>query len=226
MRIVYSEGIGDETLMMRCGRGDQAAFQALYERHHRMIYNLAFRMLGNHADAEEVTPDVFVKVWQKAAEFRGHSRVSTWIYRIAANMAMDRLRSARVGREVFWDDLTPVEKEMPDREAAETPEEALLRQEDHRTLAGAMSHLGAEDRLLVTLYHLQGLTYAEIEEITGITPVNIKSKLFRARRRLRENMQTQQKDTVEIFEKGDAPDGMPRSSDAADGLRMAAALGR
>jgi RNA polymerase sigma-70 factor (ECF subfamily) len=211
--------------MMRCGRGDQAAFQALYERHHRMIYNLAFRMLGNHADAEEVTPDVFVKVWQKAAEFRGHSRVSTWIYRIAANMAMDRLRSARVGREIFWDDLTPVEKEMPDRDAAETPEEAVLRQEDQRALATAMARLAAEDRLLVTLYHLQGCTYAEIEEITGISPVNIKSKLFRARRCLRENMLTNRKDPNRSLEKGDAPDDVQGRPDAPDGLRMAAAIG-
>ena len=227
-RIVYTEAITDETLMIRCGRGDQRAFQALYERHHRMIYNLTYRMLGNHADAEEVTPDVFVKVWQKASEFRGQSRVSTWIYRIAANMAMDRLRSARVSREVFWDDLTSVEKEMPDRPVAETPEQALMRQEDQRTLARAVARLGAEDRLLVTLYHLRGLSYAEIEEITGVTSVNIKSKLFRARRRLRENMLDQQKDLMQNQKKGkgDAPDDVQRRSDAPDGFRMATAVSR
>lgn len=219
--------------MHRCGRGDQRAFQALFERHHRMIYNLAFRMLGNHADAEEVTPEVFVKVWQKAAEFRGHSRVTTWIYRIAANMAVDRLRSARATREVFWDDLTPVEKEMPDRPAAETPEQALLRREDQRLLAEAIAGLPAEDRLLVTLYHLQGLSYAEIEEVTGVSPANIKSKLFRARRRLRRAMPDNRTDTMrkefkgkESKQKGDAPDDVPKRSDTADGLRMATTTGR
>jgi RNA polymerase sigma-70 factor (ECF subfamily) len=214
-----SDAASDEILMARCARGDQAAFQALYERHHRMVYNLAFRLLGNHADAEEVLPDVFVKVWQKAGEFRGQSRVSTWLYRVASNMAMDRLRSARVGKEVFYEDLSLAEKEMPDRGAsAETPEESVLRQEDQRALASALGRLGPEDRLLVTLYHLQGCSYAEIEEITGVTPVNIKSKLFRARRRLREIL----KPTL----KGDAPDGVPGDTASVDGLRAAAADGR
>jgi RNA polymerase sigma-70 factor (ECF subfamily) len=216
---VQSDATSDETLMARCARGDQAAFQALYERHHRMIYNLAFRLLGNHADAEEVMPDVFVKVWQKAGDFRGQSRVSTWLYRVASNLAMDRLRAARVGKEVFWEDLSAVEKEMPDRGAtAETPEEAVLRQEDSHTLGAAMARLGAEDRLLVTLYHLQGCSYSEIEEITGVTAVNIKSKLFRARKRLRELMK--------LTEKGDAPDEMQRNTASTDGLRMATADGR
>jgi RNA polymerase sigma-70 factor (ECF subfamily) len=216
---VHTDAASDETLMARCGQGDQAAFHALYQRHHRMIYNLAFRLLGNHADAEEVMPDVFVKVWQKAAEFRGQSRVSTWLYRVTSNMAMDRLRSARVGKEVFWEDLSLVEKEMPDRSAtAETPEEAVLRQEDQRVLAAAMQRLPPEDRLLVTLYHLQGCSYAEIEEITGVTAVNIKSKLFRARKRLRELM----KSSV----RGDASDDVQGNSPAVDGLHMATAVGR
>lgn len=226
MRIVNSDKIGDDVLMARCGRGDQAAFQTLYERYYRMVYNLAFRMLGNHADAEEVTPEVFIKVWQKAADFRGQSRVSTWMYRVAANMALDRLRSARVTREVFWDDLTPVEKEMPGGEASETPEQALLRTESQRALAAALARLAAEDRLLVTLYHLQGLTYAEIEEVTGITPANIKSKLFRARRRLRGHLQVEHMDILETTPKGDAPDEMRRSTDTADGLCLAEAPGR
>jgi len=213
-----TDAASDETLMARCARGDQSAFQALYARHHRMVYNLAFRMLGNHADAEEVLPDVFVKVWQKAGDFRGQSRVSTWLYRVTSNMAMDRLRAARVGKEVFYEDLSLAEKEMPDRSAeAETPEEALLRQEDQRALNQAMGRLAPEDRLLVTLYHLQGCSYSEIEEITGVSPVNIKSKLFRARRRLRELLKTSTK--------GDVPDGMPGDRTTADGLRMATADG-
>jgi RNA polymerase sigma-70 factor (ECF subfamily) len=160
-----------------------------------------------------------VKVWQKAGEFRGQSRVTTWLYRVASNMAMDRLRAARVGREVFYEDLSIAEKEMPDRSAAsETPEQTILRQEDQRLLAAAMGRLGAEDRLLVTLYHLQGCSYSEIEEITGVTAVNIKSKLFRARKRLRELMK--------LTEKGDAPDEMQRNTASTDGLRMATADGR
>lgn len=207
----------DEALVERCARGDESAFKELFDRHHRMVYNLAFRMTGNHSDAEEIAPEVFVKVWRKASEFRGQSRVSTWLYRIAANMAMDRMRSARTTKEVFWEDLAPVDKEMPDlRQATETPEDAAMRREDNRILAAAIERLSADDRLLVTLYHLQGCSYAEIEDITGISQVNIKSKLFRARRRLRDTMVTTQK--------GDAPDDVQRSTTTTDGFHFAAAL--
>lgn len=213
---MQSDSVSDERLLERCGTGDQAAFQALYERHHRMIYNLVYRMLGNHADAEEVLPEVFVRVWTKAAEFRAQSRVSTWIYRIAANMAMDRLRSGRHTREVFWEDLPPQERAMPDHtDTVEGPEHAVLRHEDQRLLADAIARLGEEDRLLVTLYHLQDCTYAEMEAVTGITTTNIKSKLFRARRRLRRLM-------VEM-ENENAPDDLRERPSSSTGLRLAVA---
>jgi RNA polymerase sigma-70 factor (ECF subfamily) len=214
---LLADSVSDEVLVQRCGRGDEAAFQALYERHNRMIYNLVFRMLGNHADAEEVTPDVFVKVWLKAEDFRGQSRVSTWMYRIAANMSLDHLRSARSGKEVFWEDLAPAEREMPDiRDPAETPEDTAIRHEDQRALADAMARLSPEDRLFLSLYHLQGCSYLEIEQITGVSPVNIKSRLFRARRRLR--------DVMVVLEKGDAPDDLQRNLSTTDGLRTAATV--
>jgi RNA polymerase sigma factor (sigma-70 family) len=213
------DSVTDDVLLRRCAQGDEGAFQVLYERHNRMLYNLLFRILGNHADAEEVLPDVFVKAWLKAADFRGHSRVSTWLYRIAANMATDRLRSGRIGKEVFWEELPPHERAMPDVHGhIESPEHAALRREDEALLAQAIGRLAQEDRLLVTLYHLQECTYAEIEEITGISAANIKSKLFRARRRLRTHMTS--------LQKGDAPDDVQASSSTPTGLRLAAASRR
>jgi RNA polymerase sigma factor (sigma-70 family) len=205
----------DEQLLARCGTGDEVAFRDLYERHQRMVYNLVFRMTGNHADAEELVPDVFVRVWQKARDFRGGSRVSTWLYRIAANLAMDHLRSARHTREVFWEDLPPQDQLASDRsEAEDGPEYFALRQDDRRRLEGALMRLGVEERLLVTLYHLQDCSYAEIEDVTGISTTNIKSRLFRARRRLRQHMLG--------LEKGDASDDMQEYAAAADGLLLAA----
>lgn len=207
----------DEQLLARCGGGDEDAFRELFDRHHRMIYNLAYRMTGNHADAEELVPDVFVRVWQKAGEFRGGSRVSTWLYRIAANLAMDRLRAARHTREVFWEDLAPQDQLATDRsESDEGPEFVTLRKEAGRHLAAAMEKLNPEDRLLVTLYHLQDCSYAEIEDITGVSTTNIKSRLFRARRRLRNHMLG--------LEKGDASDELHDCSSDAAGLRLAAAV--
>jgi len=211
------EALSDEELLGRCARGDDQAFRALFERLRQMVYNLVFRILNSHLDAEEVTPEVFVRVWQKAAEFRGGSRVSTWVYRIAANMALDRLRAGRNVHEVFWEDLPPRERAMPDeRDSAESPEDAVLRREDASLLERALAYLSVEDRLLVTLYHLQECSYTEIQHVTGITPANIKSKLFRARRRLRGIL-------VEI-EKGETHDDVRENTTSSAGLRQASVV--
>ena len=184
--------------MTRCAAGDEAAFGVLYERHHRLVYNIAYRMLGNPTDAEDILPDVFVKAWTKAGDFRGGSQVSTWLYRIAANMAMDRLRSGRHTKEVFWDDLPVRDQAMPDVGGeSDNPERVAIRHDDERRLNKALGMLSKDERLLVTLYHLQGCSYTEVEEITGISTQNIKSRLFRARRRL--------KGFMEELEEGHAP---------------------
>jgi RNA polymerase sigma-70 factor, ECF subfamily len=214
---LHADSANDEQLLQLCAQGDERAFQMLYDRHNRMVYNLLFRLLGNHADAEELAPEVFVRVWQKAGNFRGGSRVSTWVYRIASNIALDRLRSAQVKKETFWEELSPQEQEARSGDSpAAGPEESVLRAEEQRLLAQAMALLAPEDRLLVTLYHLQEHSYGDIEEITGISPTNIKSKLFRARQRLKRHLET--------LEKGDAPDEMPRNSASSTGLRLAAAV--
>lgn len=213
------EALSDEELLERCSRGDDHAFRVLFERLRQMVYNLVFRILNSHLDAEEVTPEVFVRVWQKAGDFRGGSRVSTWVYRIAANMALDRVRAGRNVHEVFWEDLPPRERAMPDeRDSVESPEDAVLRREQATVLERAMARLNVEDRLLVTLYHLQECSYQEVQQITGINPANIKSKLFRARRRLRGIL-------IEM-EKGETQDDVPEGSTSSAGLYQASTVSR
>lgn len=179
----------DRELLQACQEGSQAALRELWDHHHRMIYNLAFRMLGSHEDAEEMVPEVFLKVWRNSHRFGGRSRVTTWIYQMASNLAVDRLRSRRSRSYALLDDL-PESQGLAQKpaEPAAQPEEAYLRSEAADQLHVALGRLTPEDRLLVTLYHLQGHSYEEIEEITGLSNANIKSKLFRARQRLKKHL--------------------------------------
>ena len=176
-------------LILACQQGSQAALRELWERHHRMVYNLAYRMMGSHEDAEELVPEVFLKVWRNCGRFQGRSRVTTWIYQVASNLAVDRLRSRRSRSHDLLEDLpNGGEAAMALSDDAVHPEEAYLRTEMAEQLHRALGKLNEDDRLLVTLYHLQGLSYDEIGEITGITNANIKSKLFRARQRLKQHL--------------------------------------
>src|SRR6266516_4345983 len=87
-----SDAVSDVELIHRCACGDESALRMLFQRYHGVVYSLLFRMLGHRDDADELLPDGFLKVWHGAARFQSRSNPVTWIYRIAANACIDRLR--------------------------------------------------------------------------------------------------------------------------------------
>ncbi|MDO8683135.1 MAG: sigma-70 family RNA polymerase sigma factor [Armatimonadota bacterium] len=188
----YDLSVSNEELLRRCQEQDQEALQILFRRHERPVYGLLFRMLENREDAEEALAEVFVKVWRSAGRFRGESKFTTWLFRISANTARDMLRTRRGHQTVSLDDMEEWESEsaMNSRENSEDPSDVLLRAEDRMVLTAALQKLNEDDRLLVTLYHLQERSYEEISQITGFPAANLKVKLFRARQRLRQHFET------------------------------------
>jgi RNA polymerase sigma-70 factor (ECF subfamily) len=175
--------VSDQVLIRRCAEGDEAALRSLFERYHEMVYHLLFRMLGSRDDADELLPDVFLKVWNGAARFQSRANPVTWIHRIAANACIDRLRRRPAAASVSLEDLA-------DREDLTAvpydPTLRLVQEEERMQLQAGLMALSPEDRLLITLYHLQERSYDEVREITGLTYALLKSRLFRARQRLRE----------------------------------------
>src|SRR5947209_733128 len=173
----------DQELIRRCSQGDEAALRTLFGRYHGMVYNLLFRMLGSRDDADELLPDVFLKVWNGAARFQSRANPVTWIHRIAANACIDRLRRRPATPSLSLEDLA-------DREELTAvpydPTLRLVREQERIQLQAGLMALSPEDRLLITLYHLQERSYDEVREITGLSYTLLKSRLFRARQRLRE----------------------------------------
>ena len=181
----YDFSTSNEELLELCKRQDQEALRVLLRRHERPVYGLLFRMLSNHEDAEEALADVFVKVWRGAASFKGDSKFTTWLFRIAANTARDRLRSRMTRHEVSIEDMVAGSLEAAAGPDKCSPETLAIDAEDLARIVQAMAGLSEDDRLLISLYHFQEIEYAEISEITGIPAGNLKVKLFRARQRLR-----------------------------------------
>jgi RNA polymerase sigma-70 factor (ECF subfamily) len=180
--MAVSPPVSDHELIRRCAAQDEAALRILFERHQSIVYNLLYRMLGSRDDADELLPDVFLKVWTGAARFQSRANPATWIHRIASNTCIDRLRRRPAAASVSLE-------ELEDREELATvaydPTLRLVRAQERAQLQAGLMALSPEDRLLITLYHLQERTYDEIREITGLTYELLKSRLFRARQRLR-----------------------------------------
>jgi len=181
----------DNKLARRIARGDRAAFRDFVEAHKKPIYALAYRMAGNHDDAEDISQDVFIKIFRSAAAYDGSAKLSTWVYRITANAAIDHLRRKRQSpsncREVPIDDPAQgaawqevVSVRNPAREA----ESRLL----GRRIENALAAVSERERAAFILRHYHDFELKEIAETMGISSGAVKSYLFRAVRKLQKEL--------------------------------------
>lgn len=165
--------------------GDVEAFNQLVEQYQRLVYNLALRMMGNAETAEDATQDAFLSAYRAIGKFKGGS-FKAWILRIAANSCHDKMRMARRARVVSLDDLLQESGDfMPDNNI-ESPEDYALRRELGRFLNEGLTHLPEDQRLVIILCDIQGLSYEEICQATGSSLGTVKSRLNRGRARLRD----------------------------------------
>jgi len=181
----------DAALVRRARQGDEEAFGELLERHQARVYNHALRLMGNPQDAEEVLQDTFVQVFRNLEKFEGRSRFSTWLYRIATNEALMRLRKARRKREVFLEDTTEGERERCRegmRVLARSPLDDVLDEEIRNQLARLLAELPEEYRAVFAMRDIDGFSNAEVAEVLGITVAAVKSRLHRSRLYLRDRL--------------------------------------
>jgi len=178
--------------------GDQQDFQTVYDAFRSRIHRYLARLVGE-SEADDLTQEVFVKVAQALASFRGESALSTWLYRIATHAAFDRLRSpsfqrsAQVSFEDDWGESG--EAEIEDRdvwtgEKAPSIEQQFVRKEMNECIRDFIKHLPANYRAVLVLSEMEELGNKEISEVLGITLDTVKIRLHRARRKLREELET------------------------------------
>ena len=160
--------------------GDTNAFSVLVDRYKDLVFTLALRMLKNREEAEEVAQDTFIKVYKSINKFKGDSKFSTWIYKIAYNTSLDRLKkNKKYINDVAIDEFT--ERQI------KTIDNALDKLEDEereQTIQKCIALLPNDDSFLLTLYYFDELTLEEISKTIGIKPNNVKVKLYRSRKKL------------------------------------------
>lgn len=177
----------EDELIANARRGDGEAFSGLVLRYQDMVYNVAYRILGDEQDAADATQDAFLSAYQAMSKFRGGS-FKGWLLRIVTNASYDCLRRARrqpavsldEGEQVDWHECLP--------DPGERPEESAERRDLSRRIQRALMVLAPKHRVVLVLVDLQGLSYAEAAHILRVPLGTVRSRLSRGRRVLRDQL--------------------------------------
>jgi RNA polymerase sigma-70 factor (ECF subfamily) len=176
----------DADLVERWQDGDESAFEALVRRHQRRVFGLVLRMLGNREEAEEVAQEAFLSLHRHGHRFRREARFSTFVYRVAANAALNRRRS--LGRKRAREDALAQRQEvgidLPS--TPRDPEDAASGTEVQVLVQEALMELPSDLRAAVILYDIEGQSYGDIAEALRIPEGTVKSRIHRGRNALRE----------------------------------------
>jgi RNA polymerase sigma-70 factor, ECF subfamily len=171
------------TLIKAIAQGDHQAFERLVKQHQNALYHFVYRYLGDRCAAEDITQEVFLRVYRAAPRFDPRARVSSWIFKIAYNLSMNELKRRNRAR-----DLSPDAASLTRKCALEASAESMSRHELEEELAGALDDLSEDQRAALLLRVNQELSYREIGEVLGVSVQSVESLLFRARRRLKQNL--------------------------------------
>ncbi|MFB9078238.1 RNA polymerase sigma factor [Flavobacterium procerum] len=190
--------INDQHYIDKILQGETNAFAVLVDRYKDMIFTLALKMVKNREEAEETAQDTFVKVYKSLSKFKGDSKFSTWIYKIAYNTCLDRLKkNKKEDANISIDEFSP--------NLVKTMDDALsLLEENERkkTIQNCLNLLSADENVLLTLFYFDDQSLEEISKIMNISANNAKVKLFRSRQKLAVVLRAKlQPEIIECYER-------------------------
>ena len=213
----YSEGFTeDPTWIEALRRGDPVAFRQLIERYQGIVYQVCLRMMDyNIAEAEDMAQETFIRVSNALESFRGDSKLSTWLYRIAVNLCKNRIAYLKRRAHQRHDHLPQLEEASGDSwqgkaqttTAIDTPDEIVAGREAQALINQALLELSSHLREVITLRDLEGLSYAEIVDVLQIPLGTVKSRLHQARLQLMQSYQT-----LQAGQTSDAPQDQSKPS--------------
>ena len=184
----------DHRLVSGLQAGDERAYEQLIERFQNPVYNLAYRLLNDQADASDVAQEVFLKIFRNVGNFRGDSSLRTWVYRIAVNESHNRRRwlfrhrRGETGIDETFEDSDGREKPLMD--SGETPFDFTVNREALVLLEEALAGINPVFRAALVLREIEDMSYDEIAEILEVSIGTVKSRIVRGREALRRNLAT------------------------------------
>lgn len=180
------ESARDHALMERIGQGDHEAFRQLVERHQSAVIGTVTKMLGNSSDSEDVSQQVFLRVWRNAKRYRPDARFTTYLFTITRNLVFNETRRRTRKKEVSSDEREESSNLTVEAAPEHRPDSALLQAELQQAVDAAIASLPEAQRMAVVLRRYDQLSYEEIASVLDLSVSAVKSLLFRARTALRE----------------------------------------
>ena len=173
-------------MIRRVQQGDVDAFETLVTAYEKNVYNLALRMTGNREDAQDMAQEAFIKAYNSLPGFRGDSKFSVWLYRIVSNVCLDFLRrqKRRPASSLSVEDDEGEETQLDVADVSQSPEVLLEQKLTREAVRRGLDQLPEEQRQILLLREIQGLSYEEIGQTLGLEAGTVKSRIFRARKRL------------------------------------------
>jgi RNA polymerase sigma-70 factor (ECF subfamily) len=184
----------DHRLISSLQAGDECAYEQLIERFQSAVYNLAYRLLNDQADASDVAQEVFLKIFRNVGSFRGDSSLRTWVYRIAVNESHNRRRwlfrhrRGETAIEETFEDSDP--RARPLMDSGETPFDFTMNREARTLLEEALATVSPVFRTALVLREIEDMSYEEIADILQVSIGTVKSRIVRGREALRRNLAT------------------------------------
>ncbi|MHB1392807.1 MAG: RNA polymerase sigma factor [Clostridia bacterium] len=176
----------DIEIVNQCLAGDVNAFEVLIERYKKAIFNTAFRMMGNREEAEDVSQEAFIRMYNSLAKYNPEYKFMTWALKVTTNLCLDSLRK-RKGE-------VPIDEGFEIKDGKDTPEEEYIRKESQKLVQDAIMKLPEKYREFLILFHHRNLSYQEIINITGETLTIVKNRLYRARQMLKDELISREKE--------------------------------
>lgn len=179
----------EKEIIQRAIVGDTGAFEQLVVRYQTQVYNLAYRMVNQEADAQDLAQEAFIRAWRALSSFQFSSQFSTWLYRLTTNICIDFLRAQKRNKTVSMTVLQDEEAQQWDMEdAAPLPEEQMIDREQHDAMEQAIAELDEEYREVLILRVVNECSYQQIAQVLDIREGTVKSRLSRAREQLRKKL--------------------------------------
>ena len=174
------------TVIRRVQRGDTDAFEVLVAAYEKNVFNVALQMTGNREDAQDMTQEAFLKAYSSLSSFRGDSKFSSWLYRIVSNVCLDfkRRQGRRPSSSLTVEDDEGENIQLDIADESQSPEALLERKMTREAVRAGLQQLPDEQRQILLLREIQGLSYEEIGEAMGLEAGTVKSRIFRARKKL------------------------------------------
>jgi len=185
--ILNMSKIEDQVYINKVLNGDSNSFSIIVDRYKDLIFTMAIRMLKNRDEAEEVTQDIFVKIFKSLSKFKGNSKFSTWIYKIAYNTCLDVLKKYNK-----QNNFIPIDEYTENQlSTVENIFDSLVLKEQQIIIQKCLNLLPYEESILLTLYYYEDQSLEEISKVLTISHTNAKVKLFRSRKKLENILRTQ-----------------------------------